>query len=158
VRLSILCQWANAIATPPIPPPPLVYELDTATITWTDKNSAGQSGNLSFFNSTADRASVSKISLNGTITLINLISLPALQDFNASTLVASIFDISNNPLLIRLSATSNFIPVSQINAMYIQLVEFGLFGGTIHNFGVDSGPPDGLAAKATLISRGWTVT
>ena len=57
------------------------YAPATATIIWTDKNGAGQTGNLAFFNAHADFASVSQIDLTsqGLTSIANLGALPALS-------------------------------------------------------------------------------
>lgn len=89
----LLCQWANKNPTPP--PLPFSYSPDTAIITWTDINGAGQNGNLAFFNATADIASVSAVDLSGqpVTSVSNLSSLPALVNLNLGATLLTSLDV-----------------------------------------------------------------
>jgi Leucine-rich repeat (LRR) protein len=97
-------------AAPPIPA--FAYAPDTAIITWEDMNGAGQTGNLAFFNATADIASVTSVELisQSLTSISNLNLLPALNylDIDGNAGVTAL-DLTGCGLL----ATLNF-PVCNV--------------------------------------------
>ena len=105
-----------------------------------------------------------KASSNSTLSQLIVDNCPllALLAFNA-TQVASV-EIGRCPLLLSLSGSGCPLSVLQVNAFLAQLAAFGLSGGAVllnllsPHTPPSVGPPDGIAAKATLISRSWTVT
>lgn len=158
------------------------YAPSSSTITWTDGNGAGQTGNLAFFDANADLLSVSSVNLDSqSITSIsNLKALPALAYLSCSTNsltvlnlsgcsnLASLYchqnslttvDINPCPLLTVLDFQVNELTVLAVNTILSQLVTFGLTGGQLElspqtpAAPPSVGPPNGIAAKAALLAE-----
>jgi hypothetical protein len=161
----LLCKWYTAKIAPVIPP--FSYTPATATIKWKDKNNANWSGNLTYFNANADPASVYDIEfgLGSPVTAIQgLGNFPLLNVLSfAPGVNIGQLDIQYNPLITQLGASGSLTSLN-IDTILSLLVSFGKLGGSASISGQvppappTVGPPNGIAAKATLIGRGWTVT
>lgn len=95
------------------------------------------------------------------VNAIDVSNCPALNSLVCQGNNLKILNIARNPLITNLDANSCFLSVAQINAILAALVAAGLHNGTaVMNTQDTPAPPSGqgITDKATLVSRGWTVT
>jgi hypothetical protein len=78
-------------------------------ITWTDKNGTHNNLTLAVFNTTADFASVTSITINFPITISNLRTLPVLNQLIGMNGTLRSLYLAGNPLLTRVLVNSNSI-------------------------------------------------
>ena len=158
------------------------YAPSSSTITWTDINAPGQTGDLAFFNAHADFTTVSNVDLDGQAltSISNLAALPALAKLTCATnsltaldltgcgaLVSlecdtnplTTLDISHSPLLGTVTCQASTLTVAAVNTILAQLVTFGVKGGTCYLEGQSpaasptTGPPNGIVAAAALLAE-----
>jgi len=165
VHLALLCLWANRS----------VFSFGPASSTiqraiqWIDINGS-HTGTLSDFNIHADKASVTSLTMNGISEppisyLTGLSKFPALTNLTVSNNPSLTFiDISGCPSLINMSFNNNALTVLCLNTIVTALVSFGLHNGFARfdsqtpDVAFSVGPPDGIAAVATLSGvRGWII-
>lgn len=140
VMIYLLCQWANK----PVPPPVIDWVPASALALWIDSGGVN-GGDLASFKANADLPTVVVLVAGGLslTSLSGIITLPALTGI----------DCTNNKLT----------AAGSINQILTDLVTNGKLGGTCDvNLQTPAapptvGPPSGIAAKATLLTRGWTV-
>jgi hypothetical protein len=89
---------------------PFSYVPATAIIGWNDANGAGHSGNLAFFNATADFASVTDIGLatQGLTSISNLQALPLLATIDVTFNSLTTLDVSGMTHLWYVGCYGNF--------------------------------------------------
>lgn len=101
----------NSIESHATPFAPFSYAPATSIITWTDINGAGQSGNLAFFNATANIPSVSIVALDyqALTSISNLSSLTALINLSCKGNFLAALDLTGCAPLVALTCTQNSI-------------------------------------------------
>ncbi len=152
--------------------------LGLLTTIWADSTSGGigsQNTPLISFNFRG-AYNVSYLQLlNSPIQLLDLSYLPLLgtvlnrnDSFTAPTsTLTTISDLRNNPLLTYLELADRGLSANLVNNILFQLDQNNTTGGRLDlgaggnnlnpNAAPTSGPPNGIAAKASLEGKGWTV-
>jgi hypothetical protein len=116
----------NSLESHGKPLAPFSYAPATSIITWTDMNGAGQSGNLAFFNATADISTVTYVTLsNQSLTAIsNLSSLPSLYYLEAINNSITSLDLTGCNSLGYLDIPQNLITILDVSPCHATLVSF----------------------------------
>lgn len=72
----------------------------------------------------------------------------------------TVLDIGGLTALVTLTATNNALPEAQVDAILADLDASGVVSGTVDLSGGTNAAPSaaGLASKASLVTKGWTVT
>lgn len=185
MQIVAVCAWANS---GPVPIPRFSWEPPAALITWTDINGTFGPVDRATFFATADIPTVSVLALvDGLVTNIsNISTLPALVNFTTLynsgltslsfvgcsllTVLETSFnaltscDIAGCANLNFFDCGSNPLTVQSVNSLLSALAATGTAGGFLRCESIppappSTGPPDGIAAKATLLAElpAWTV-
>jgi len=93
---------------------------------------------------------------NTPITSVNVTGLTILPYFLCSGMNLTTLDISTNVSLLTLWCQENSFSSTVTNSILANLVSHGLSGGTLRYRNNETG--QGITDRATLISRGWTIT
>lgn len=98
------------------------------------------------------------------LTALDVSGNPFLRLLICDTNSLTTLDLSGNPKLTGVYTSSNALTVLAVNTILAQLVAFGLPDGQVVTAGQtpaappSAGPPDGIAAAASLVSSGWIIT
>ena len=141
------------------------YNPSAAQFNWIDVHGFHTATSLAYFYSHADLPTVTIIAFNpGVVDSISgLSSLPALTTLSCENSLLASLDISGTHLK-NLLLDGNQLGVDDVNQILSDLVAGGVANGvvTLDNQTPPAppsvGPPDGIAAMATLVADGWSVT
>jgi hypothetical protein len=156
---------ASLPSTMPGTAPEFGWEPPTVRMIWTDANTTNSNlvGNLATFNATANKATVNQLieehpyEINS---MTNLSALPALYGISISDENLSWLVTAGATNLIYLDISENLLSTNGVDAVLIGLTSNGQSNGTVWwaSSRTNVTPSSaGAAARATLISRGWTL-
>jgi len=184
VWIGVLCEWANAAASPIFSFSPFAPGTPTGgLILWTDSNGSFGPSYYSVFLATADIPSVTAVRLVNTGIKVDTVAglqqfdnLASFQcwnnaitdiDVSGMSILASLrcynnslvtLDVSGCPLLIEVLASGNSLDAAHVDAVLCDLDANGAINGTV-DVSLNTAPTAaGAACAGNLTVKGWTVT